>query len=214
MLDQVGLLAKLENTAADLTLAEQKRLEVARALATRPQACCCSTSPWGAQPARGGGGVRRSSCGSAAAGVTVVLVEHVMRAIMRISDRVVVIHHGETIADGRRTAWFGPERDRRRISARGWPSVLRVETLEVTYGKIQALWGITFDVREGRDRRRRRRERRREDDDAQDAVRPPSPQGRDASSWRPAAGPPLSPAEIVELGRGCTCRRGGSSFPR
>ncbi|MDD1652552.1 MAG: hypothetical protein LUO86_05930 [Methanomicrobiales archaeon] len=34
------------------------------------------------------------------AGVTVVLVEHVMRAIMRISDRVVVIHHGEKIADG------------------------------------------------------------------------------------------------------------------
>ena len=33
-------------------------------------------------------------------GVTVVLVEHVMKAIMRISDRVVVIHHGEKIADG------------------------------------------------------------------------------------------------------------------
>jgi branched-chain amino acid transport system ATP-binding protein len=34
------------------------------------------------------------------AGVTVVLVEHVMKAIMRISDRVVVMHHGEKIADG------------------------------------------------------------------------------------------------------------------
>ena len=33
-------------------------------------------------------------------GVTVVLVEHVMKAIMRISDRVLVLHHGEKIADG------------------------------------------------------------------------------------------------------------------
>jgi branched-chain amino acid transport system ATP-binding protein len=35
-----------------------------------------------------------------AAGLTIILVEHVMKAIMRISNRVVVIHHGEKIADG------------------------------------------------------------------------------------------------------------------
>lgn len=99
MLDQVGLTAKLDSLASDLTLAEQKRLEMARALATRPRLLLLDEPMGGLNP-------REVEDASALvsrirdAGVTVILVEHVMRAIMRISDRVVVIHHGEKIADG------------------------------------------------------------------------------------------------------------------
>ena len=98
VLERVGLADKLESPAADLTLAEQKRLEVARALATRPKLLLLDEPMGGLNP-------REVDQASALVkrirddGVTVVLVEHVMKAIMRISDRVVVIHHGEKIAD-------------------------------------------------------------------------------------------------------------------
>ena len=98
MLDQVGLSAKQVNLASDLTLAEQKRLEMARALATRPRLLLLDEPMGGLNPTE----VEDASALVAQlchAGVTVILVEHVMRAIMRISHRVVVIHHGEKIAD-------------------------------------------------------------------------------------------------------------------
>jgi branched-chain amino acid transport system ATP-binding protein len=99
ILERVGLLDKLDSPAADLTLGEQKRLEMARALATRPHLLLLDEPMGGLNP-------REVDEASAlvkeirAGGVSVVLVEHVMKAIMRISDRVVVIHHGEKIADG------------------------------------------------------------------------------------------------------------------
>jgi len=99
MLDQVGLAAKEGSPASDLTLAEQKRLEMARALATRPRLLLLDEPMGGLNPKE----VEDASAlvgRICAAGVTVILVEHVMRAIMRISHRVVVIHHGEKIADG------------------------------------------------------------------------------------------------------------------
>ncbi|HET7874831.1 MAG TPA: ABC transporter ATP-binding protein [Methylomirabilota bacterium] len=99
ILGRVGLGDKADFPAADLTLGEQKRLEVARALATRPRLLLLDEPMGGLNP-------REVDQASAlvnqirADGVTVILVEHVMKAIMRISDRVVVIHHGEKIADG------------------------------------------------------------------------------------------------------------------
>ncbi|MFZ1059809.1 MAG: ABC transporter ATP-binding protein [Candidatus Rokuibacteriota bacterium] len=99
VLEQMGLAAKLESPASDLTLAEQKRLEMARALATRPTLLLLDEPMGGLNPREveeASTLVRRVRD----AGVTVILVEHVMKAIMRISDRVVVIHHGEKIADG------------------------------------------------------------------------------------------------------------------
>ena len=99
MLGRVGLGARGDTPAADLTLGDQKRLEVARALATRPKVLLLDEPMGGLNPREVDGAsalVREIRDG----GVTVVLVEHVMKAIMRISDRVVVIHHGEKIADG------------------------------------------------------------------------------------------------------------------
>ena len=98
-LELVGLEIKLGVPASDLTLAEQKRLEMARALATRPTLLLLDEPMGGLNPREVEDAsmlVRRIRD----AGVTVILVEHVMKAIMRLSDRVVVIHHGEKIADG------------------------------------------------------------------------------------------------------------------
>ncbi len=98
-LGRVGLGDRLDAPAADLTLGEQKRLEVARALATRPRLLLLDEPMGGLNPRE-----VDAACALVrqirADGVTVVLVEHVMKAIMRISDRIVVIHHGEKIADG------------------------------------------------------------------------------------------------------------------
>jgi branched-chain amino acid transport system ATP-binding protein len=99
LLDSVGLGDRLDSPAADLTLGEQKRLEVARALATHPKLLLLDEPMGGLNPREVDAAcalVRRIR----ADGVTVILVEHVMKAIMRISDRIVVIHHGEKIADG------------------------------------------------------------------------------------------------------------------
>jgi branched-chain amino acid transport system ATP-binding protein len=99
VLERMGLAAKARTVASQLTLIEQKRLEMARALATGPRLVLLDEPMGGLNPAEvdlAADAVLRLR----ASGLTVVLVEHVMKAIMRISDRVVVIHHGERIAEG------------------------------------------------------------------------------------------------------------------
>ncbi len=99
VLAQVGLDHRAAVPAGQLTLMDQKRLEMARALATGPRLLLLDEPMGGLNPAE----VDAASAlveGIRAGGVTVVLVEHVMKAIMRISDRVVVINQGEKIADG------------------------------------------------------------------------------------------------------------------
>jgi branched-chain amino acid transport system ATP-binding protein len=99
VLERVGLAGRRSESASRLTLMDQKRLEVAKALATRPRLLLLD------EPM---GGLNATEVDVAsdlverirAAGVTIVLVEHVMKAIMRISDRVVVINQGEKIAEG------------------------------------------------------------------------------------------------------------------
>lgn len=100
VIERMGLGPKVDDLASQLTLIEQKRLELARALATEPRLVLLD------EPM---GGLNSSEVDVASAlvmklragGLTVVIVEHVMKAIMRISDRVAVLHHGVKIADGR-----------------------------------------------------------------------------------------------------------------
>ena len=99
ILDIVGMADKRGRPAADLTLSEQKRLEIARALGTRPKILFLDEPMGGLNPTELESAcllVQRISDG----GVTVILVEHHMKAIMKICDRVVVLHHGVKIADG------------------------------------------------------------------------------------------------------------------
>ncbi len=99
VLERVGLAGLAAEIASRLTLMDQKRLEMAKALATAPRLLLLD------EPM---GGLNATEVDAAsllverirASGVTVVLVEHVMKAIMRISDRVVVINQGEKIAEG------------------------------------------------------------------------------------------------------------------
>jgi branched-chain amino acid transport system ATP-binding protein len=99
VLARVGLAHRAAVTADQLTLMDQKRLEVARALATEPRLLLLDEPMGGLNPSE----VDAASALVAsirASGVTVVLVEHVMKAIMAISDRVVVMNQGEKIAEG------------------------------------------------------------------------------------------------------------------
>jgi branched-chain amino acid transport system ATP-binding protein len=99
VLERLGLAHRAPALASQLTLMDQKRLEMAKALATEPRVLLLDEPMGGLNPSEVDAasemvrGIRHG-------GVTVVLVEHVMKAIMRISDRVVVMNHGEKIADG------------------------------------------------------------------------------------------------------------------
>jgi branched-chain amino acid transport system ATP-binding protein len=99
ILQTVGLSGQAGRQASDLTLGEQKRLEIARALATRPKIVLLDEPMGGLNPTE-----IDEACQLVlkirGQGVTVVLVEHHMKAIMRISDRVIVLHHGVKIGDG------------------------------------------------------------------------------------------------------------------
>ena len=99
VLGRLGLSHRASTLASHLTLMDQKRLEMAKALATEPRVLLLDEPMGGLNPSEvdvAVGMVERIRQG----GVTVILVEHVMKAIMRISDRVVVLHHGEKIAEG------------------------------------------------------------------------------------------------------------------
>jgi branched-chain amino acid transport system ATP-binding protein len=94
-----GLAARRDHLATVLTLAERKRLEIARALATRPALLLLDEVLAGLNPSesdRAAALVRAI----AARGVTIIMIEHVMRAVMALSDRVLVLNYGRLIADG------------------------------------------------------------------------------------------------------------------
>ncbi|MDR7521939.1 MAG: ABC transporter ATP-binding protein [Armatimonadota bacterium] len=95
----VGLSDKGAVPARDLTISEQRRLEVARALATRPRLLLLDEVMAGLNPheVEVMSDLLRQLVGR---GITLLLIEHVMRAVMRTCHRVLVLHHGEKIADG------------------------------------------------------------------------------------------------------------------
>ena len=99
VLERLGLRHKADMLANQLTLMDQRRLEMAKALATGPRLVLLDEPMGGLNPTEVDAAselVRHMRAG----GVTVILVEHVMKAIMRISDRVLVVSQGEKIADG------------------------------------------------------------------------------------------------------------------
>lgn len=99
VLAQVGLAARWDQPAASLTLADRKRLELARALATEPLLLLLDEVMAGLTP---GETERLAELVRAVnrQGVAVLLIEHVMRAVMSLSSRLLVLDHGEPIAAG------------------------------------------------------------------------------------------------------------------
>lgn len=98
-LDFVGLASVKAAPAKELTLANQKRLEVARALATDPEILLLDEVMAGLNPAELGEAmdlvarIREK-------GITVIMIEHVMKATMNLCERIIVLHHGQKIAEG------------------------------------------------------------------------------------------------------------------
>jgi branched-chain amino acid transport system ATP-binding protein len=99
LLEFAGLSSKAGQTAKGLTLAAQRRLEIARALATNPTVLLLDEVLAGLTPTEVGQGVELIGR-IRARGVTILMVEHIMKAVMDLSDRIVVLHHGEKIAEG------------------------------------------------------------------------------------------------------------------
>jgi len=100
ILDQLGLYDKRDMLASNLTLPDRKRLEVARALATGPKLLLLDEVMAGLRPTETDQMVGFLRGLNERTGLTILLIEHVMRAVMALSQRVVVLHHGEKIAEG------------------------------------------------------------------------------------------------------------------
>ena len=99
MLERTRLTSKARLKGDELTVADRKRLEMARALALRPRLLLLDEVMAGLTPAEVEQAVQliREINQS---GVTLVVVEHIMKAIRGVSDRVLVIHFGKRIAEG------------------------------------------------------------------------------------------------------------------
>lgn len=99
-LEFVGLEEKKDVVVGSLTLADRKALEMARALATHPEIVLLDEVVAGLNPTETMEAIGRVNKIRDELGISVLMVEHVMRAVMNVSERIVVLHHGEKIAEG------------------------------------------------------------------------------------------------------------------
>jgi branched-chain amino acid transport system ATP-binding protein len=100
LLDYVGIRGRANDPAGSLPYGDQRRLEIARALATEPKLLALDEPAAGMNPAErlALGRLIRTIRGD---GVTVLLIEHDVRLVMNVCDRVLVLDYGEKIAEGR-----------------------------------------------------------------------------------------------------------------
>jgi branched-chain amino acid transport system ATP-binding protein len=98
ILARIGLLAKSDAPASTLTLPDQKRLEVARALATRPKLLLLDEVMAGLRPTECIEMVALLREINQQDGMTILLIEHVMQPIMALAQTVIVLHNGEIVA--------------------------------------------------------------------------------------------------------------------
>jgi branched-chain amino acid transport system ATP-binding protein len=96
----LDLFDKRHQLASALTLPDRKRLEVARALATDPKLLLLDEVMAGLRPAETDRMVAILTRLNRETGLTILLIEHVMRAVMALASRVLVLHHGAAIAEG------------------------------------------------------------------------------------------------------------------
>ena len=176
VLTRVGLQHRMTHTASDLTIPDLKRLELAKALAMDPELLFLDEVMAGLNPTEIESAmellrqINRD-------GVTLFVIEHVMKAIMGISDRLLVLHYGKKIAEGKPReivespevieAYLG-ERFARRARAVGreeslteegeflrpplppaGEKLLEIRELCSGYGEVQILWDVSLEVRRG-----------------------------------------------------------------
>ena len=100
ILRKLNLESKANQPASSLTLPDRKRLEVARALATRPKLLLLDEVMAGLRPTETDQMVEVFRDLNKSEGLTILLIEHVMRAVMALAQHIGVLHHGEVIARG------------------------------------------------------------------------------------------------------------------
>jgi branched-chain amino acid transport system ATP-binding protein len=106
LIELVGLMAKTNTPTEELNTPERKRLEIARVIAARPQLLLLDEVMAGVSA----GEIREIIAllqGLRDDGISIVVIEHVMQAVRGLSDRVIVLHHGQKIADGPAADVFG-----------------------------------------------------------------------------------------------------------
>jgi len=99
LLDYVGIRARANDAAGSLPYGDQRRLEIARALATDPKLLALDEPAAGMNPSETLA-LKRLLERIRADGVTILLIEHQMRLVMSVCDRVLVLDYGERIAEG------------------------------------------------------------------------------------------------------------------
>jgi len=100
VLRRIGLIDRRKQRAASLTLPDRKRLEVARALATRPRLLLLDEMMAGLRPTETDQMVAFFRDINRELGITILLIEHVMRAVMALAQHVIVLNSGEKICEG------------------------------------------------------------------------------------------------------------------
>jgi branched-chain amino acid transport system ATP-binding protein len=100
VLRRLDLHGKRHQLASALTLPDRKRLEVARALATQPKLLLLDEAMAGLRPTETDRMVAILTALNRDTGLTILLIEHVMRAVMALASRILVLHHGAAIAEG------------------------------------------------------------------------------------------------------------------
>ncbi|BCJ85584.1 ABC transporter ATP-binding protein [Effusibacillus dendaii] len=99
VLEKVDLIHRQDVMAKSLTISDKKRLEVAKALATRPTLLLLDEVMAGLNPGEINDIIPLIR-NLADEGITLIVIEHIMQVIMQLSNKVIVIHHGEKIAEG------------------------------------------------------------------------------------------------------------------
>lgn len=100
ILDELDLADAAHRLASTLTLSGQKRLEIARAVATGARLVLLDEVMAGLTPTEVARMLETLRRLQSSRGLTLVIIEHVMRALMELCERIVVLHHGERIAEG------------------------------------------------------------------------------------------------------------------
>ena len=100
ILERLGLADKADIAAKSLTLPERKRLETARAVATKPKILLLDEVMAGLRPTEIDAMVKTFADLARETGIAILLTEHVMRAVMALAQHIIVLHHGQKIAEG------------------------------------------------------------------------------------------------------------------
>ena len=138
-----------------MSYGQQRRLEIARAMCTAPEMICLDEPAAGLNPVETATLSRIIRFLRQHHGITVLLIEHDMGMVMEISDRVIVLDHGDVIARGTPQEIQHNEAVNRRLPARrrgaGGMSeaMLEFREVDVFYGPIQALRQVSLQVNAG-----------------------------------------------------------------